>query len=260
MFSKSYKFANNNFFDFFVCFLILAELVILALLLYRRSRRNQEAKDTLSDSTPPSLPFSAFLATAPAFRKTVPQNGPLLLTLLIGTSVLLGVAVSFLVKEEWAYLRAKDQAKETEGKQTVPRLSAARRMALPSAKAALSISRARGALNEAADPKKEQQGGVALANCEPEALSEESPLSEASCSEIKWAELNLDTLSRHFSAGDCVTPELLKQMGLVPENTTHLKILARGRLVIPLFISAQEFSNAALRSIKKAGGKAYRIQ
>ena len=75
-----------------------------------------------------------------------------------------------------------------------------------------------------------------------------------------WIELNLDVLARHFSAGDCITPELLKQMGLIPNNVTHLKILARGRLMIPLFVSAQEFSSAAVRAIRKAGGRTYKIR
>ena len=246
----------------FVSFLILAELAVLVLLLYRRNRRRREATALVPENDPPALPFSAFLAPTSLLSKTVPPNGTLLLTLLTGTALLLGVAVALLVKDELAWMRS-EQARKYVSKQAtkkaIPRLSATRRMALPTAKASLAVIKAHGDRVPSTDSENDL-GGIALADRETNPKEDEPFSDEILTDEIKWTELNLDILSRYFTEGDCVTPELLKQMGLIPENTTHLKILARGRLNVPLFISAQDFSNAALRAIKKAGGKAYRIQ
>src|SRR6516164_1015294 len=45
---------------------------------------------------------------------------------------------------------------------------------------------------------------------------------------VEYAVVNLDTLSAKFDSGTVVTPELLRERGLVPGGNAPIKILARG--------------------------------
>ena len=44
--------------------------------------------------------------------------------------------------------------------------------------------------------------------------------------------------------------------GLLPEETTFVKVLARGKINKPLTVIAQDFSTAAMKTILLAGGNA----
>lgn len=74
----------------------------------------------------------------------------------------------------------------------------------------------------------------------------------------KRAVLNIDTLSRCFSAGETVTLEAVKAKGLVPQSAEAYKVLARGYIDKPLTVEAQDFSLDAVKMIVLTGGRAVR--
>ncbi|MBQ6817362.1 MAG: uL15 family ribosomal protein, partial [Bacilli bacterium] len=59
-----------------------------------------------------------------------------------------------------------------------------------------------------------------------------------------------------FEEGAVVTPELLKEMGLVKKQLDGIKVLGNGTLTKKITVKAHKFSDAALREIEKIGGKA----
>ena len=67
--------------------------------------------------------------------------------------------------------------------------------------------------------------------------------------------LNLDDFNG-FEDGTVVTPELLKEIGLVKQVKAGIKVLGEGTLEKKLTIRAQKFSKSALEKIETAGGKA----
>jgi hypothetical protein len=69
------------------------------------------------------------------------------------------------------------------------------------------------------------------------------------------AEIDLDTISASFESGEIVNLQSLKNKGLVDENTEYIKILAKGNLIKPLTVEANEFSNAAKNIVELSGGK-----
>ena len=71
----------------------------------------------------------------------------------------------------------------------------------------------------------------------------------------RYAVINLSDLDQ-FEEGAVVTPELLKEMGLVKNQLDGVKVLAKGTLTKKLTVKANKFSDAALREIEKIGGKA----
>ena len=73
---------------------------------------------------------------------------------------------------------------------------------------------------------------------------------------VEYEVVNLDQLSDRFEAGDVVTPELLRERGLVPRGRRPVKVLARGDLGKQLTIRAHKFSGKAAEKIAAAGGKA----
>ena len=76
---------------------------------------------------------------------------------------------------------------------------------------------------------------------------------------INKAEIDLDIISNSFKSGELVNLESLKQKGLIDENTEYVKILAKGNLVKPLKIEANEFSNAAKNIVELSGGEVKKI-
>lgn len=70
----------------------------------------------------------------------------------------------------------------------------------------------------------------------------------------EYAIVNLETLNR-FEEGTVVTPELLKQRGVVKNLKDGLKILGRGELNVKLTVKAHKFSQSALSKIEAAGGQ-----
>jgi len=71
----------------------------------------------------------------------------------------------------------------------------------------------------------------------------------------EYAIVNLDDLSR-LSGVDAVTPELLRQNGMIDDMKDGLKILGTGELKQKLTIRAHKFSKSAMEKIQAAGGKA----
>lgn len=71
--------------------------------------------------------------------------------------------------------------------------------------------------------------------------------------------VNLDRLNS-FSEKTAVTPEVLKEAGIIRRSTDPVKILGQGDLKKPLVIRAHKISRSAAEKIKKAGGKFEAIQ
>jgi large subunit ribosomal protein L15 len=66
--------------------------------------------------------------------------------------------------------------------------------------------------------------------------------------------VNLDLLSDRFDAGTVVTPELLREQGIVKGGSRPIKVLARGDISKKLTIKAHKFSGKAAEKIAAAGG------
>jgi large subunit ribosomal protein L15 len=73
---------------------------------------------------------------------------------------------------------------------------------------------------------------------------------------IEYEVVNLDQLAAKFDAGAVVTPELLREHGLVARGTAPIKILARGDIGKALTVRAHKFSGTAAEKLKAAGGTA----
>ena len=72
---------------------------------------------------------------------------------------------------------------------------------------------------------------------------------------VEYEVVNLDTLAARFDAGTIVTPELLRERGLV-QSDVRVKVLARGDIAKALIVKAHKFSGKAAEKIAAAGGKA----
>lgn len=71
--------------------------------------------------------------------------------------------------------------------------------------------------------------------------------------------VNLDTLAERFDAGVDITPELLRERGLIRRNGP-IKVLARGDISKALTVHAHKFSGRAAEKIAAAGGRAETVQ
>ena len=69
----------------------------------------------------------------------------------------------------------------------------------------------------------------------------------------EYAVVNLDDLGQ-FDAGTVVTPELLREKGLVHSKKAPIKVLARGDVSKALTVHAHKFSGKAAEKIAAAGG------
>ncbi|SMO79593.1 50S ribosomal protein L15 [Melghirimyces algeriensis] len=69
----------------------------------------------------------------------------------------------------------------------------------------------------------------------------------------EYAVVNMDTLNR-FEEGAVVTPELLKEAGVVKNLKDGLKVLGNGELKVKLTVKAHKFSKSASEKIANAGG------
>ena len=72
---------------------------------------------------------------------------------------------------------------------------------------------------------------------------------------IKYATINLDDLDKFFKENDVVTPEVLKERGIIKKQLNGVKVLANGTLTKALTVKAQRFSTSAISKIEEAGGK-----
>ncbi|MGO1580358.1 MAG: 50S ribosomal protein L15 [Peptoniphilaceae bacterium] len=71
----------------------------------------------------------------------------------------------------------------------------------------------------------------------------------------EYAVINVSDLNA-FEDGAEVTPEILKNMGLVKKGKDGVRILGDGELTVKLNVKAQHFSKSAAEKIEAAGGKA----
>jgi large subunit ribosomal protein L15 len=76
----------------------------------------------------------------------------------------------------------------------------------------------------------------------------------------RWADVvkavNVGDLDEAFKAGDEVTLDALRKLGLATGRFDVLKVLGNGDLTKKLKVSAHRFSQSALDKIQKAGGAA----
>ncbi len=70
-----------------------------------------------------------------------------------------------------------------------------------------------------------------------------------------YNEVNLGQLNI-FEDDTIVTPELLKEKGIIKKDNDGIKILGNGELSTKLIVRAHKFSKAAQEKIEAAGGKA----
>ena len=68
-----------------------------------------------------------------------------------------------------------------------------------------------------------------------------------------WS-VNVRDLEKKFKAGTDVTPELLKESGLIRNLNRDVKVLGHGDLGVKLTVSAHAFSKSAVEKIEAAGG------
>lgn len=67
--------------------------------------------------------------------------------------------------------------------------------------------------------------------------------------------VNLNQLEAKFNAEETVTPESLKERGLIKKANIPVKVLANGELTKKLTVKAHKFSSTATEKIQAAGGK-----
>src|SRR5918994_3957179 len=70
----------------------------------------------------------------------------------------------------------------------------------------------------------------------------------------EYAVVNLDTLAERFDAGTVITPELLREQGIIRSSRQPIKVLARGDIGKKLTVKAHKFSGKAAEKIAAAGG------
>jgi large subunit ribosomal protein L15 len=71
---------------------------------------------------------------------------------------------------------------------------------------------------------------------------------------VEYAVVNLDTLAERFDEGTVVTPELLRERGVVSSRRLAIKVLGRGEIDKKLTVQAHRFSGKAAEKIAAAGG------
>ena len=70
----------------------------------------------------------------------------------------------------------------------------------------------------------------------------------------EYAVVNLDTLAERFDAGTVITPDLLRERGIIRSSRQQIKVLARGDIKKKLTVHAHKFSGKAVEKIAAAGG------
>lgn len=72
---------------------------------------------------------------------------------------------------------------------------------------------------------------------------------------VEYATINVSDLNK-FEDGAVVTPELLKEMGILKKQLSGVKVLGNGNLDKKLTVKANKFSASAVEKIENKGGKA----
>jgi large subunit ribosomal protein L15 len=73
---------------------------------------------------------------------------------------------------------------------------------------------------------------------------------------VEYAVVNLDAIAQAFAAGTVVTPELLRERGVLRGKMAPVKVLGRGDIAQALTVQAHKFSESAAQKIAAAGGTA----
>lgn len=72
----------------------------------------------------------------------------------------------------------------------------------------------------------------------------------------EYAVVNLDQLEARFEKDAKVTPDTLRQAGLIHGKRLPVKVLGRGELTKALSVQAHKFSGKAAEKLAAVGGKA----
>ena len=72
---------------------------------------------------------------------------------------------------------------------------------------------------------------------------------------VEYSTINVSDLDK-FEDGAVVTPELLKEMGILKKQLAGVKVLGNGELTKKLTVKANKFSATAIEKIEAIGGKA----
>ena len=73
---------------------------------------------------------------------------------------------------------------------------------------------------------------------------------------IEFATINISDLNKFFEDGENVTPELLREKGIIKKQLCGIKVLGNGELAKKLTVKANRFSSSAVTKIESAGGNA----
>src|SRR5215510_7776077 len=73
---------------------------------------------------------------------------------------------------------------------------------------------------------------------------------------VEYDVINLDILTERFDAGAVITPETLREAGLLAGAGRLVKVLARGEVSKAFTVRAHKFSGKAAEKIAAAGGQA----
>lgn len=227
----------------FALLALIAAEVIALIVLYARRRRRERGSATLCSLLP--------LGLAMRYKPT----GGLALAWLLGITALgLGVWIAALLLAERKSSVASNAREEAEEKQAAPVMAAA---AQASSREPLP--------DDAPSSEPLLEPIVEISAEDADALMSDEAAREHLRTEdtfrdheryrgSKRAQINLDIISAHFSEGDVVTLNSLKEKKLVPSNVGFVKILARGTIDKPLTVLAQDFSAAALKMLLLTGG------
>lgn len=71
----------------------------------------------------------------------------------------------------------------------------------------------------------------------------------------QYAEINVEVLNEMFEDGAIITPDLLKETGILKRQLDGVKVLGNGEITKKLTVKANKFSKSAVEKIEAAGGK-----
>lgn len=71
----------------------------------------------------------------------------------------------------------------------------------------------------------------------------------------EYAVINVSDLDK-FEEGTVITPELLKEVGMVKKQLAGIKVLGNGEITKKVTIRAHRFTSSALRKLEESGSKA----
>ena len=72
---------------------------------------------------------------------------------------------------------------------------------------------------------------------------------------VRYATINVSDLNK-FKDGEVITPELLKEKGIVKKQLSGIKVLGNGTLDKKVTVKAHRFTQSALKKIEESGSKA----